>query len=466
MIGHPTLDAPPRQSGMDSVDQDDPSEPDQRRRRKDIHLQQYGAPGDQTGPDQSKDDLNEGRARRRVADHSLIIRPVCMKTKLLAVALLLSACAKEKKPEPVKPDYTRMLPPGKLALEKVKDPPDFRPGFTSRGDLRTAVDRSLVYFEKPSSKNYYPYAEITHAQVVASLRRFREVLDEARSADDFHRTLVREFDVYRSVGWDGNGTVFFTGYCAPIYDASLEPSAEFAYPLYRRPPDLVTDPEGVPLGRRTDDGEIVPYYTREEIERDNLLAGHEFVWLRDRFECYIVQIQGSARLRMRDGSLLDIGYAGKTDRPYQSAALAMIEAGVLTRESLSLQGMKSHFRRRPADLDRYLRVNESFVFFTETSGGPFGSLGAPVTPYASIATDKAVFPRGALSYVMTELPDGAHRAFALDQDTGGAIRSAGRCDLYLGVGPEAEELAGRVGREGKLYYLFLKPEAVPASSPR
>ena len=278
--------------------------------------------------------------------------------------------------------------------------------------------------------------------------------------------MVGDFDVSGSKGGDGGGAVFFTGYCAPIYDASLEPTAEFRYPLYRRPPDLVSDSEGVPLGRRTETGEIVPYYTREEIERGNLLAGHEFVWLRDRFETYIVQIQGSARLRMGDGSLLEIGYAGKTDRPYRSAALAMIDDGKLTRSELSLDGMKEHFRRRPADLDRYLRVNESFVFFTETTGGPFGSIGAPVTPYASIATDKAVFPRGALSYVVTELPGAPHRAFALDQDTGGAIRSAGRCDLYLGVGPEAEALAGRVGREGRLYYLFLKPEAVPAAHRR
>lgn len=389
-----------------------------------------------------------------------------MKKTLLAAAILLAACAKEKKPDPPRPDYARPLPPGTLALEKVKDPPDFRPGFVSRGDLRAAIDQSLAYFAKPSSQKYYPYAEITHAQVVASLHRFREVLDEARDADEFHHTLVREFDVYRSVGWDGSGAVFFTGYCAPIYEASLEPTDEFRYPLFRRPPDLVSDPEGVPLGRRTETGEIVPYYTRAEIERDGLLAGHEFVWLRDRFETYIVQIQGSARLRMRDGSLLDVGYAGKTDRPYRSAALAMIDDGVLTRDRLSLQNMKTHFGRRPADLDRYLWVNESYVFFTETAGGPFGSLGAPVTPYASIATDKGVFPRGAIAYAMTELPGSRHHAFALDQDTGGAIRSAGRCDLYLGVGPEAEALAGRVGREGKLYYLFLKPEAIPAAHRR
>jgi membrane-bound lytic murein transglycosylase A len=112
-----------------------------------------------------------------------------------------------------------------------------------------------------------------------------------------------------------------------------------------------------------------------------------------------------------------------------------------------------------------MHKNASYVFFTEREGGPFGSLNVPVIPYRSIATDKAVFPRGLLAYAVTKVPQMATRdnvtlepfySFVLDQDTGGAIRSAGRCDIYMGIGPDALLLAGRTRAEGKLYYLAVK----------
>ena len=104
------------------------------------------------------------------------------------------------------------------------------------------------------------------------------------------------------------------------------------------------------------------------------------------------------------------------------------------------------------------------MFFKEAPGGPFGSIGVPVTPFRSIATDKQVFPRACLAYVTTKLPtnydgkvaQGAFNSFACDQDTGGAIRAAGRCDVFMGVGPSAEAIAGRTGSEGALYYVFVK----------
>jgi membrane-bound lytic murein transglycosylase A len=110
----------------------------------------------------------------------------------------------------------------------------------------------------------------------------------------------------------------------------------------------------------------------------------------------------------------------------------------------------------------YLNRNESYVFFTIREGGPYGSLNVPLTPLRSIATDKAVFPRAAISFAVTQLPQSSlrpdpFRAFLLDQDTGGAIRSAGRADIFYGSGPEAEAKAGHTQCEGRLYYIFLKP---------
>lgn len=390
--------------------------------------------------------------------------------KLCLFFVVLAGCAKEvKKEAPVAPtpvvlkkDYTAPLPPGKLALEKITDPaqiPDFGPGLKDKAALTRAVDESINYYRKPSSKKRFPYLDVSHPKALHSLERFKEILGPATDPVAFHQTLVKEFDVYRSVGWDGSGAVFFTGYCEPIYEGSLTRTGEFQHPLYGLPPDHVKDEEGRPLGRRTPSG-IVDWAPRGKIEP--MLKGLEVVWLRDPFEAYIVHVQGSATITLTDGKTLKLGYAGKTERPYRSVGRALVEAGKLKMGELSLRAMKRHFKEHPGDLSM-LNVNESFVFFRERTGGPQGSIGAEVTPLHSLATDKEVYPPGALTYFRTVLPgQGQTSGFALDQDTGGAIRSAGRADYFIGTGPAAEDLAGSIGAEGKLYYLFLKGDDGPA----
>jgi len=375
-----------------------------------------------------------------------------------------------KKPK----DYSKPLPPGENALVKIDpaDYPDFGTGFKNRDNLVEAIDNSINYFGHPSSKTFFPYAipndqGITHERAVATLKVFKDVLAEAKDAADLHRLVCERFDVYMSRGCDELGTVLFTGYCTPIFQGSLTRTAEYRYPLYKRPPDLVTKPDGTPVGRRKSSGEIVPYYTRREIETQQLLAGKglELVWLKDPLEVYIAHVQGSAKIDLTDGTRLSIGYHGKTDRPYSSLGLALVADGKIDLNELSLQKIIQYFDQHPHERSTYMNKNDSFVFFTQRDGGPFGSLNAPVLPYRSIATDKAVFPRGCLAYAVTKVPIMKARdqvvlepfySYVLDQDTGGAIRSAGRCDVYMGVGDDALLLAGRTRAEGKLYYLAVK----------
>lgn len=375
-----------------------------------------------------------------------------MRNVVVAAAVLaaLTACAGRRAP-----DYARELPEGRMALRKITDPrriPDFSSGFEGRHETIRAIDQSLAYLAKPSARRWYPYLDITHDRVVASLKELRELLASARSAAELHRQIVERFDVYESVGWNDEGEVLFTAYCEPMYQGSLVRTDEFRYPLYRLPPDLVKTAEGIPLGRRLANGEISTYPSRREIEEGDLLRGMEIVWLKDPVEAYIVHVQGSARIRLLDGREMRIGYAGKTDRPYRSVAMEMVKDGRILKSELSLQKVKEWFCRHPEMIRSYLYRNECYVFFTERDGGPYGSLNVPLTAGRSIATDKTVFPRAAMAYVVTE----PMRGFALDQDTGGAIRSAGRCDLFLGSGPEAEARAGRVYHVGRLYYVFLK----------
>ncbi|MBI3268489.1 MAG: MltA domain-containing protein [Planctomycetes bacterium] len=388
----------------------------------------------------------------------------------LPLALLSVSCTTRYQPpkEPEK-DYARPLPDGAVALEKLTDPalyPDFAPGFEDRESLLHAIDQSLSYFKHKSSQKYFPYLDVTHERCLRSLHSFRALLASVGSGTELNDRIRADYDVYRSVGWDGSGTVLFTGYCTPIYKGSVTRTETYRYPLYRRPKDLVSQPDGTPLGRKTETG-TVPYFTRAEIEDGRLLAGKglELVYLADPLEVYIIHVQGSARIQVADGRELRVGYAGKTDKPYKSIGMALIQDGKFAKQELSLTRIKRYFHEHPEDLSKYLQQNESYVFFTENKGGPFGSLGVPVTTRRSIATDKQVYPRGNLAFVETTVPvlggggeivpQPFHR-FLLDQDTGGAIRSAGRADLYLGVGPDAELLAGHTTYEGRFYYVFLK----------
>lgn len=372
--------------------------------------------------------------------------------------------------QPFKPlaekDYNRPLPPGALALRKIgpEQYPDFSKGFQNISGLEQAIQHSLNYLSKPSSKKYFPYGDISHTRAVASLTHFLDVLHSVKSGPELDAAIRRDFDVYQSVGCDDKGTVWYTGYYTPIFEGRRQADAKFRYPLYGLPPDLVKNEEGITQGRKKPDGQIVTYYTRRQIVENGLLDGTEVAWLKDPFEAYVVTVQGSAKLRLADGTLYELGYAGNNGLQYTPIALQMIKDGVIRRNELSLQTLLRYFAAHPDKVNYYCLQNDRFVFFKERPGGPFGSLNVPVTPYRSIATDKEVFPRACLAFLTTSLPTtygnsvqvAPYSGFALDQDTGGAIRAAGRSDVYMGIGPQAEATAGRTGAEGALYYIFAK----------
>ena len=396
---------------------------------------------------------------------------------VFAVVVLCAGCSRITLPEPdivipepprVEKDYYRQLPPGAPALRKITDParmPDFRKAFPDdREPLLAALDLSIGYFSYPSSKKYYPVQDITHERAWNSLKTFRDLIATVRTPGELHERILAGFDVYESVGCDDEGTVLFTGYYTPIFDASRTPTQEYRWPLHSLPPDLVKDDEGKCLGRRLPDGSLVPYYTRGQIEA-GALKGQELVYLKDRFDAYVCTVQGSAQLRLPDGSVFKIGYHGNNGKDYTSVGQLMVSSGLMPREKLSLSGLTNFFSRDPEKMGEYLTRNERYVFFQETDAPPTGSLNVPVTPYRSIATDKSLFPRGCLAMIATAIPSASgagaitrepFHQFVLDQDTGGAIRAPGRTDIYIGIGDEAGRIAGWTLSEGKLYYLFLK----------
>jgi len=396
-------------------------------------------------------------------------------TMAIAAATLLSGCTStetvQSQPTLGK-RYSRPLPSGQSALRRISNParmPDVRVAWDNRDlFLRDACSESVTWFDKPSTVQWFPSNDIDHDKARASVVAFRELLRTARDFDTFKTQLADQFDIYASVGCDDQGTVLFTGYYSPTFKASRYRRPGFTVPLYGRPDDLVTDAvTGEPRGRRLPDGSLVPWPARRDIESSGILAGTEIVWLKDPLSAYVVHVNGSARLQMLDGTDLYLGYGGKTDRPYTGLGGTLVERGLVPLDELGMPAIRRLWKRNPAAVENAIMANDSYVFFQEYDDGawPAGSLGFPVTAERSIATDKSIYPRGGVVLVDTDAATFAtgprrFQQFMLDQDTGGAIRAPGRCDLYLGTGPMAEILAGRQFAEGSLYYLFLKDDRV------
>ena len=331
-----------------------------------------------------------------------------------------------------------------------------------RWALIQSINHSLAYLEKPSAaKKYenYPVKGITLDRVRRSLLRFRELVRTSKSAAQLQNAVRREFQFYKSTGNDGKGTVKFTAYYKPVYEASRVRTEEYKYPLYRLPPNFKQWQK--------------PHPTRLELEgrdgllgEDSRLSGLELFWFKDRFDAYLVHIQGSAKLKLTDGTVTGVGYAGATDYPWTSIGRALLNDGKITQKQTTMPGIINFFQRNPRAMDDYLPVWERFVFFRDKGNIPaIGSINAPLTAERSIATDKSLMPPGALALVNTRLPYvGAGgrliyrkvSRFVLDQDTGSAIKTPGRVDYFMGTGKVAGDRAGVTGGNGTLYYLLLK----------
>lgn len=402
------------------------------------------------------------------------IRVAAIVTAVVVPLSTLGGCETPTKTEPPAPDYSRELAPGESALRKLGPDdrlPDLGGAWRVRDPFLTqSLERSIEFFQAPSSKQRMePWSRYaTWEQAAASVVAFRQILSESRSEQEFVDRIVREFDVWQTVGYNGEGVVLFTGYYTPEFRGSLVRTDEFRHPLFKRPADLVTDPfTGEPQGRRGAGGALEEWPSRRELIERNVFAGNELVWLRSPMEVYIIEVNGSAKILLPDNSPLYIGYAGKTGRPYVGLGRSMVEAGLIARDKLSLKAILDEYERNPDAVMNLVWKNENMVFFTTYDGSnwPAGSLGVRVTEKSSLATDKKVYPPGGVVLVDTESINfgggrQVFRRFMLDQDTGGAIKAPGRADIYMGQGKAAEILAGGQYAEGTMYYFFLKPELV------
>jgi membrane-bound lytic murein transglycosylase A len=343
--------------------------------------------------------------------------------------------------------------------------------------LILAVRRNIEYLDRlgPETVFHYGPHDFTRNQVRESQEAFLDLLAKGLDPDHLSREIRKKFRVYRATGRVGDRRILFTGYYEPIYEGSLAPDEVFRYPLYRPPDDLIKIDlslfsekfKGENIVARVEGKKILPYYSRYQIEVERVLEGKELeiVWLKNPLDVAFLHIQGSGRLRLLDGKDLLVHYQVSNGLPYKSIGRYMIERGFLKREEMSMQAVRRYLTKNPGVLDEVLNHNPSYVFFQQVGNGPLGSLGVLLTPGRSVALDSKIFPRGALGFIVCQKPSVNDQGdiigwtqfsrFVVNQDSGGAIKGAGRADIFWGSGPYAELTAGHLQHEGDLYILIL-----------
>ncbi len=344
-----------------------------------------------------------------------------------------------------------------------------------RSSLHQAIERSLNYLRSRPADASFTMADrtVSCGLLVRSLVAFQKILSENPSDKELQETIQRDFEIFQAAGVRSNPErdMLVTGYYQPLLEGSLTRQAPYLYPVYSIPADLVIRSfpgMGKKIIGRLQGGMFFPYWSRQEIEKENRAAGNELAWLKDPLDVFFLHIQGSGIIRLRDGSLRGIHYAIKNGHPYRSIGKFMVDSGRITLAEASMKSIRNYFDSHPLEQQEILFANPSYIFFTWTDTlGAIGNLDQELTPGRSIAVDQSCFPAGGLAFLTTRYPviepetgklSGwkSISRFVLAQDTGSAIRGTGRVDLFWGAGDKAGQAAGRMKEAGKLYFLLLR----------
>jgi membrane-bound lytic murein transglycosylase A len=262
-----------------------------------------------------------------------------------------------------------------------------------------------------------------------------------------------------------------TGYYEPIMEGSRTPQGAFQTPIYKRPPDLINLVDETQRGavgqafthaRKTDKG-VEPFATRSEIEQGALKGqGLELLYFADAVDVFFMQIQGSGRIKLTDGTIIRVHYDGKNGHPYSSIGRYLIDKGLLAADKVSMGALAKWLRADPERGKMVMWQNASYVFFRELPNdarGPLGAQNAPLTPGRSLAVDPGHHALGTPIFVtaakMTHvLKSGTFNRLMIAQDVGSAIKGPERGDIYFGSGNAAGKLAGVTKHRGKFIVLL------------
>ena len=369
------------------------------------------------------------------------------------------------------------------------------------GELAKGIEDNINQLHKSETVSLtFGPKEVSKEDYILSLYFIIELINSGVQKKELYKIISENFDFYEVYGDKDWGDVFITSYFEPVLEGSKRKTSKHTQPLYATPDDLVNfhlkkyaeqferlspirdeivDPKSnlsILSGRITSpyaegtSKNIVPYYTREEIDGGGVLSGKklELAWV-DPIDAFFLQVQGSGAVRFSDGREIRLGYAAKNGHPYVGIGKLLYDQ--IPKEEMTMHRLDNHLRSLPEDeMREILFKNPSYVFFRKLEGRPLTHSGTEVVNGRTIATDKSYYPKGTLAYMEFTKPafsDEFSREpntwektsrFVLDQDTGGAIKGPHRVDLFWGKGEQAGQHAGVLKNWGKLYYLVPKDE--------
>jgi membrane-bound lytic murein transglycosylase A len=372
---------------------------------------------------------------------------------LLALAALAAGCTTGPGPEPEKPGLSRV-------------------GFNALPGWRVAgLEASLASFRRgcailKSRDAAAPMGGAGYAGTVG------DWLAACNSVDGDGRHFFESgFTPYAVRGGAPGTDSLFTGYYEPQIAGSRTRQGVFQTPVHGIPPDLVRADlgqfseklKGERIAGRLVGQRLVPYPDRAAIYAGKVEAP-VILYTDDPVALFFLQIQGSGRVRLEDGAVTRLAYAGDNGQPYTAIGRTLVAEGALTLQTVSLQSIRAWLKANPARAQGVMETDKSYVFFREaplddTALGSTGTLGASLTPLASLAVDARIHALGAPIYVAAE-GDDPLTGLLIAQDTGGAIRGAVRGDIFFGFGETAEARAGHLKAPGRMYVLL--PNALAA----
>lgn len=348
---------------------------------------------------------------------------------------------------------------------------------TMRSDgINLAAELTVERLSRMKDGRIFSWAggKITAGELKDTLKKFIGLLNTDLEPEDFRQKLNEGFRIYRIKSRDKTpchrGPVLVTGYFQPELQASYKRDGKFQYPLYAVPDDLISIDlklfsQGLPAKRlcgRVVGKKMLPYYTREEIDREGVLLNTPVLaWLASSVDGLMLHIQGSGLLKFPDGESRYIHFATDNGHAYGSIGKWLIKKGWLKLEDADWPGIRAWAHANAEKFRQALRANPRYIFFKWEKQGPVGSLGTVLVPMISAAMDPVFFPPGALCFlnVPGEASDNKKwnfRGFILNQDRGSAIKGPCRVDLYCGQGDRAGHTAGMLRHRGDMYILMAK----------
>jgi len=339
-----------------------------------------------------------------------------------------------------------------------------RPAVVSKELPKTYLKKSsfekLPYWHQ-ENYNKALKAFVKSCQSAKTKKMYPSLCKKAKTTKNAKKFFMKNFVLYAVYDENAKDSGKLTGYYEAQLYGSLHKTEKYQYPVCKTPDDLMVvqlssiypELKNIRLRGLQKGNTIVPYYTREKIEKQGCEA---LCYVDSKIDLFFLEVQGSGRIKLENGKNIYVGYANQNGHQYKSIGKYMVQKGLLKKEEVSLESIENYLKQHPQEVDSILHQNPSKIFFRKKTTSSTGSLGIALTPKRSVAVDPKYIPLGTLLFINSEVDNKNFAHLVLAQDTGGAIKGPIRADLFLGYGKKARKIAGELSSDLEMWVLLPK----------